>query len=334
MTKKQIILLHVLFWIVILISPLCIQFSSGFEGVSQGPPDTPEKLDMRATYDLTRFLISLLAPVSFYIAYVISFRIIKHKKTLLFVFTAVILMAIPVYFINRWYFFVYVTLFGTVIPWTALGLLFRLFIDWINKEEQALILSEQNLKSELALLRNQINPHFLFNSLHNIDAMIFCNPERASESLINLSGLLRQILYESDRIPLSQEIDIVRKYVDLQSLRTSNKDYVSLTLNNVTADPVVAPMLFIPFIENAFKHTTNKHAKEAIRIEFVTDRRDICFNVSNLYDNTKNPIKDSSHGIGLDNVKRRLQLVYPDRHSLNIFSDETHFHVQLRIEAV
>lgn len=328
MTRKQIALFHIIFWLVVLISPLGISF--GIEGIDGNHSDALS----RTNTDFIKALAFVLAPVVFYSGYLFSFRLLQKKRQLLILLAFLIIGAVPIYFYGKLPFFAYVTIVGTTLPWLALGVLFRLFLDWMRKDKETLILNEQNLKSELAQLKNQINPHFLFNSLHNIDSLIFVAPEKASEALINLSDILRQVLYRSDYILLSDEILILNKYISLQSLRTSNENLVKFEIGNIDDGVVIASMLLIPFVENAFKHTAYKKKGHAILIDLYTTNTLIYFNICNKYDRTSRTLKDVSHGIGLDNVKRRLELLYPNTHELKIAADEDYYRVELKIEVV
>ena len=149
-----------------------------------------------------------------------------------------------------------------------MGTLMKGFITWYNEIHIKEVLSKKNVQTELALLKAQINPHFLFNTLNNIDILIEKNAQTASVFLKKLSDILRFILYDTqeERIPLTLELEYIRKYIDLQNIRTANEDFVTYDVQGETDGLSIAPMLFIPFIENAFKHSTNKKIKEAILI--------------------------------------------------------------------
>ncbi|PZR25787.1 MAG: hypothetical protein DI538_27040, partial [Azospira oryzae] len=138
--------------------------------------------------------------------------------------------------------------------------LMRGAIAWYDEIHIKEVLISKNLQTELALLKAQLNPHFLFNTLNNIDVLIDRSPEKASIYLKKLSDILRFMLYDShvDVIPLKQELEYISKYIDLQIIRTANAKFVSYKVQHDSLDVEIAPMLFIPFIENAFKHSTDK----------------------------------------------------------------------------
>jgi hypothetical protein len=210
------------------------------------------------------------------------------------------------------------------------GSLFRITENWIVAEKTA----RQNLQSELSLLRNQINPHFLFNTLNSIDSLIQSNKDKASEVLLRLSGILRYMIYESNEssVPLSKEIDHMKSYIELQRIQSSNPELVNFSLSGNPEGIRIAPMLFIPFVENAFKHCTNKSMSGAIRISFQLDGKRIIFECINSYDGLNTAGKDPTAGIGLPVVRRRLELIYPSRHHLEIREERATFHVLLTLD--
>lgn len=192
---------------------------------------------------------------------------------------------------------------------------------------------QQNLRSEMALLKNQINPHFLFNTLNNIDSLIKSDTDKASASLIELSDMMRYMLYETNanKVPLEKDLTYIENFLKLQSMQHANPDLVSYQIKGSTASIAVAPMLFIPFIENAFKHCTNKAERHAIHFSFEIGDGVIKFIASNLSDRTKKISKDESSGVGLDIVRRRLDLLYPKRYQLEIKENEGMYIVNLTI---
>jgi len=216
------------------------------------------------------------------------------------------------------------------------GLAFILFFyyDWFNKQKQTKELEKQNLQSELSLLKNQINPHFLFNTLNNIDSLTKKNPDYASKSIIELSEIMRYMIYETnvDKVPVQKELDYIDNYLSLQKLQYFNDDLVEYTVTGDPKDKKIAPMLFIPFIENAFKHCTNKEMEHAIRFSFLLESNKICFESVNISDKTQTISKDKSGGIGLDTVRRRLEILYPNRYSLDIQEKNDLFCISLMIE--
>jgi LytS/YehU family sensor histidine kinase len=216
-----------------------------------------------------------------------------------------------------------------------LGGLFRLAIDGYRNQQQKALLEKQNVKSELSLLKSQINPHFLFNTLNTIHSFVKRDPDKAAHSIIKLSGIMRFILYNTthDKIPLEKEINYLRDYITLQEFRLDNPDFVSFEIAGNPDNISIPPMLFIPFVENAFKHGEIKTPLPGIKIKLnITNPKNLNFTVENVVSSidVQNNIQTSG-GIGLENVKRRLQLIYPGRHKLKIVEENNRFIVHLLI---
>ena len=214
----------------------------------------------------------------------------------------------------------------------VVGGLFKGFISWYSEIRIKEQLIQKNLKSELALLKAQINPHFLFNTLNNIDILIEKDSKAASAYLKQLSEIMRFMLYDvsSDFILLTKELEYVKKYIDLQKIRTANEKYVNFALIGDNNDLVIAPAVFIPFIENAFKHSTNKKIENAISIRIEIIENDISFSCINFFDNSNSFTQEKS-GLGIDLIKQRLQLLYKDKHELDIIKTDNRFEVKLKI---
>jgi two-component system, LytTR family, sensor kinase len=215
------------------------------------------------------------------------------------------------------------------IPFAFFGVIFRMAENWISNEKKV----KQNLQSELALLKNQINPHFLFNTLNNIDSLIKNNTEKASETLVKLSEILRYMIYDTNiaQIQLSDEISHIESYIELQKLQFANRELVSLSVQGNPGNTPIAPMLFIPFVENAFKHCTDKSITNAIRIKFTIYDGHVLFESINVSDRTQRINKDEASGVGLNIVRRRLEIIYPGRHTLNIKEENNTFIVTLSV---
>ncbi len=217
--------------------------------------------------------------------------------------------------------------------YTTVGIFFtvRLVKHLLRIQESKSQLEQQNLESELALLRTQVNPHFLFNTLNNINTLVKKDPDKANKSIIKLSGIMRYMLYEAtqDTVLLTNEIDYLENYIDLQRLRLENERYISFAIEGNPEGITIAPMLFIPFVENMFKHGNKSLQAPAFLIQLKITGNTVIFKA-------ENPVKSSpqqavsDHGIGIQNVRRRLELLYPDRHLLEIRNDRI-FKVYLRI---
>jgi sensor histidine kinase YesM len=210
--------------------------------------------------------------------------------------------------------------------------LIRAFLNWYSDIFYKRQLEKKNLETELALLKAQINPHFLFNTLNNIDVLITKDADTASVYLKKLSDILRFMLYESptEKIMLSKEVEYISKYIELQKIRTSNNNYVTFEVEGDAEHILIAPMLFIPFIENAFKHSVNKKIDSAIEVRLIANESAIIFQCSNAYDASAMQTQPKS-GLGLELIKNRLKLLYKDNYNLQIDKTDNRFSVNLTI---
>jgi len=238
---------------------------------------------------------------------------------------------------NYFYFFESGALPSTVAAMT-LAMSIKLTKNWIKSTKKQQELEREKLETELKFLRSQMNPHFLFNTINSIFVLIHKNPLMASESLAKFSDLLRYQLYECNeqQIPLARELDYLRNFIELQALREDH-DRVDLKLHidhPTPGDLTIAPFVLIPLIENAFKHVSRqKDQHNWIRMDLQSDQHQLHIFIANSISATSHaatePIRQS--GIGLKNVKRRLDLLYPDKHQLMIHQDAKHFEVRLQL---
>jgi two-component system LytT family sensor kinase len=211
-----------------------------------------------------------------------------------------------------------------------MGFVLKGFVSWYGDIKLKEKLNKKNYEMELALVKNQITPHFLFNTINNIDIMITEDALQASAYLNKLSDIMRFMLYETktEMIPLAKELNYIEKYIDLQKIRTSNSEYVNYKVEGDVNSFHIAPMLFIPFIENAFKHADNKNINNVINIKLSIDKKMITFECENKFDESiKNILEES--GLGNDLISKRLQLLYPNKHKLSINEDNQIYSVKL-----
>lgn len=205
-----------------------------------------------------------------------------------------------------------------------------------RKMKEAMALQNEKLETEMKLLKSQINPHFLFNALNNIYSLSFLKPEKTPENLLKLSGMLRYMLYECNesKVPLSKEVSYIENFIDLKLLKDSRGLKVMMSLEGHDSQLPIAPMLLIPFVENAFKHSHVEDLENGwIKIELTVNDNKINFQVSNSIP-PKSYEKDNVGGIGLPNVKRQLSLIYPEKHQLDIQSDAKIYSVNLQINLI
>jgi two-component system, LytTR family, sensor kinase len=194
-------------------------------------------------------------------------------------------------------------------------------------------LEKEKLNSELAFLKNQISPHFFFNTLNNIYSLISINAEDSQKAVLKLSKLMRYLLYESEHgnTRLSNELDFMHNYIDLMKLRMSDKVSLNISFPSKYEDINVPPLLFIPFIENAFKHGISYRGKSFIDVSMESAKNSISFRCANSMTAAKEESDNSDSGIGLENVRKRLNLLFPGKHNLIINKSENEFEVLLLI---
>ena len=202
-----------------------------------------------------------------------------------------------------------------------------------QREREAIRLRNEKLETEMKFLRSQINPHFLFNALNNIYTQVLIQSEDAPDNLLKLSAMLRYMLYEcnAETVPLRKEIEYLQHYIDLKKLKDSSGLNIKVNLDNSQPELQIAPLLFVPFVENAFKHSKIEDLQNGwIEVELKTTPGSIQFEVRNSCP-AKSYTKDKVGGIGLKNVERQLQLLYPNQHDLQIDESADQFSVYLKI---
>lgn len=211
---------------------------------------------------------------------------------------------------------------------TILSTVLRVIMDWWNYQTEKQTLLTQSMQSELRFLKSQINPHFLFNTLNNLYALTLKKSDKAPEIVLKLSEIMRYMLYECNerRVLLSKEIQYIHNYLDLERLRQPKEADIIFTTEGNISEQMVAPLLFVPFLENSFKHGLNTHIQGGgfVRLKLSVSGDDLEFFIENSKAE-RIPRQDHprSGGIGLTNVRQRLQLLYPENHTL-IVQDEPH----------
>lgn len=195
-------------------------------------------------------------------------------------------------------------------------------------------LMAQQKESELSLLRSQINPHFLFNTLNNIYSLVYSGSPDAHKSVMMLSELMRYSLYKSstEMVTLDSEIQYINNYIELELLRLKNKNFIVKDILNETSGLEIVHMMLIPFVENAFKYSDKNASTPSIRIKIRLDGTVLKFYISNKIDREmQREIKNES-GIGLSNVKKRLDLLYTGNYNLEIIERDNEFTVKLTLD--
>ncbi len=219
-----------------------------------------------------------------------------------------------------------------------------LFLGWLARVTENLVLNtirkeqleKQAVEAELYYLRSQINPHFLFNTLNNIHTLVYKQAPAAPEAVMRLASLMRYMIYESNAalVPLSKEIDYLRDYISLQQLRYRISPVVDLKMEGDTASCHIAPLLFIHLLENAYKHSPARLGPGDIRLRVEVEANSLTFSLQNPVGGKQEGGWEGSGGIGLPNVRKRLALLYPDRHSLEAGPMGEMYHIVLKIRGI
>lgn len=210
------------------------------------------------------------------------------------------------------------------------GSLVKGFVLWIDQQMQRNENEKLQLKNELHWLRQQINPHFLFNALNNIDGLIYNQPDKASEHIVALSNLLRYMLYKgnNDWVTISDEAHSIENLLEMHRIRHQQSDYIKYHVDISNPNALIAPILLIPFVENALKHGSYTGTYPVVDISIRADDRRLEFLCSNTFVGRS---EKTEGGIGLNNSKRRLELLYPGQHQLCIDEKAPIFTVQLTL---
>ncbi|OQP54358.1 hypothetical protein A4H97_23030 [Niastella yeongjuensis] len=198
-------------------------------------------------------------------------------------------------------------------------------------EKQKKLLENERLNAELNFLKLQINPHFLFNTLNSIYSQAHFKSEQTEHSILKFSHIMRYVLYDSnaDKIPLSQDLEYISNYIDLQQLRLSKNITVHYAVTGAVAGLSIAPLLLITFIENAFKHGISYTAPSEIKIAIAATGKSLLLTVENAITQLN---RTTTGGVGLINARRRLAVLYPDRHLLQVVENDHLYIVNLKIE--
>lgn len=215
----------------------------------------------------------------------------------------------------------------------AISTTYRMIRDKMEADRLTQQTQEEHLKTELSFLRSQINPHFIFNILNNLVALERLKSDELGPTILKLSSLMQYMLYDTDedKVGLTKEVEYLQSYIDLQRQRFGGKVNIFASLDAPEGFYEIEPMLLIPFVENAFKHGVGIIEKPTIEISLHVQDNVLYFSVGNKFNDLYPEAKDKTSGIGLTNVKRRLNLLYGDQHTLRIKKHQDWFTVSLTL---
>ena len=224
-------------------------------------------------------------------------------------------------------------IFNPMVFVIAVSVAYRLVSDNVRAEQKNKEQERERLQSELSLLRAQISPHFMFNVLNSIVSLARMKSDLVEPVTHKLSELMRYMLYESKdkQVTLGQELNYLKSYIDLQKVRFEDDVMVNFKVESMASNRQIEPMLLIPFVENAFKHGVGLIEDAVIDIYLNSSQTALFFQVRNKFNSDFSNVKDPASGIGLKNVRRRLELLYPDAHQLNVQKENGWFEVELSL---
>ena len=207
----------------------------------------------------------------------------------------------------------------------------QISMRWANLEQEKFKLQKENIENQLAFLRNQVSPHFFMNTLNNIHALVDIDSDQAKQSIIKLSKLMRHLLYESEEklTPITKEIEFINSYIELMRLRFSEKVKINVHIPKEIPNKLIPPLLFTSLVENAFKHGISYSKDSFIIIDFSFLENNLVFEIQNSNHSKKSIEKGS--GIGIENTKKRLDLIYKDNYTLNVIENDEIYSVKLNI---
>lgn len=223
---------------------------------------------------------------------------------------------------------------------TLLSTMMRLVMDWWRYQNEKQMLLTQTIQSELRFLKSQINPHFLFNTLNNLYALTLKKSDQAPEIVLKLSEIMRYMLYECNerRVLLTKEIQYIHNYLDLERLRQPKEADIQFTTAGAISEQMVAPLLFVPFLENSFKHGLNHYLQGGgfVHLHLHVQGEDLEFRIENSKAMESVPRQNHprSGGIGLTNVRQRLDLLYPENHTLTVSDEPNCYAVTLHLKMI
>lgn len=337
--KHRIFFIHIAFW--------CVYFSFFYYQITF-PKHGQEPDWGKALLDAT-FQISSMMVIAYLNYFYFLPKFLVHKNIMQYVITFAIPFVIVVLCLihgKRWIvdgythqmYYMYSTRFSVSVAVITLFIvvfvaLLKFVEDWFELESQKKELENERLMAELRFLKAQINPHFLFNTLNNLYYLAFTQSPNTTEVIAKLSQMMRYMIYDSNhtRVPLTKEIEYMENYISLETLRLNNDIPIQFEIQGERNGIMIVPLIFITFLENAFKHGVSNNAPHSyVKISLTLDAKSIVYRVENSKI-PRNTQHEEKSGIGLQNVKRRLELSYPNQHDLLILDDEETYTVTLTL---
>jgi two-component system, LytTR family, sensor histidine kinase AlgZ len=336
--KNRILLIHVSFW--------CLYFSFFYYQISF--QRRGEEVNYtRAFFDATSHVI-IMAILSYLNYFYLLPRFLIHKNSLKYFleFTVPFVIIVTLHLSLKRYIYADMNdlkrfLYGSkfILQHATTTLFIAIFVgmlkfaeDWLELEGKRKELENEKLTAELTFLKAQINPHFLFNTLNNLYYLAFTNSPNTTEVIAKLSQMMRYMIYDSnhEKVLLSKEIEYIESYMSLEKLRLNNQIPINFTVEGEVNQVKIVPLILITFLENAFKHGVSNNSTDAyITLKLLVQDKTLIYSVENSKLETNNHEKS---GIGLQNVKRRLDLSYPEKSHLEITDTEKEYKIKLTLD--
>ena len=352
MKRKYVVLLHVVFWVLYLANNV---WSSISRAILTGHKSTPLSLPVFTKYLVIETGYIIIPLACFYVACLLVAPQITVKKSYgkAAAFTLLTALFIVVYrYVLEYYFFLPVLGFdnynGNVWPagryitnillfyfpsYFIYGLMYFFITAWYKNRHRQQELEKEKAAAELTFLRSQLNPHFLFNSINDIYSLTYQQSDQAPAALLKLSDILRYMLREGgqDTMPLQSEVKYLENVIELQRISTKGAACINFNIEGYIGAQKIATLLLIAFVENAFKHGILTDPENPVDISLSATNDKIGFSIRNKKNDHQ---KDKTPGIGLNNVRRRLALMYPGKHSLVITEDAGFYTVNLTLQVI
>ena len=326
MTKKYLLSCHILFWILFFLVGSFIDTIGNHGGIFTFESWFRNIYCVYFVSWLLRSVIIFYAAYWYFTCYFSLKYLVIHFITFIWIATFGVLFRffideiVIAPLINNWNWEKNVTIgvyfgrdFNTQMLLVLCSFLLKCIQDFFNNEA----LNVEKITMELAYLKSQINPHFLFNTMNNLYGLSLSEPEKTPDVILKISEMMRYMLYESneERVPLTKEIEYLNSYIELEKIRYEGQTFVNFTVEGNTNNKRIAPLLLISFVENIFKHGDIQDSHNQVFISLKVEEKQLNFTQKNSIANRE---KDKMGGLGLKNVERRLFLLYPNKYTLNI----------------
>lgn len=337
MRKSAIVSIHILAWLLVIIIPLFIQLGNKELPTNMIVYYILEVIYHPAVFYTFFFLVipatiyrkgKVISSIFIYVASIIGLTILK---------AGLILSIDNLFNLGFTEQDIYGVKFlsGTIVNMVfmvSLALLVRIALYWARDQRKSTEIALEEHKLEVELLKAQINPHFFFNTLNNIYSLVYKKSDDAPAAVMKLSEIMRYIIYDSksQMVPMEKEVEQLENHIELERLRSSDPGFIVLETKGDFSMHTVPPMLFLSFAENAFKHGKRKVKNPGIKFEISAENGTITYHVTN-YILSEPHNNHAGEGIGLQNTRRRLELLYPNCHKLNIIKSKDIYEVKLSL---